>query len=210
MKAINRLAKLTPGSLKYMGISQYKDAELRDIDLSCVTELKRWVKGVSTALLKGYGLYLYGNPCSGKSYVAAATLKAVSRRRVGKCRFYTANSLRDTILDFDGRKNNPDVISKYESFRDSEVLIIDSLGSEKVTDFYASELKSILLARRSKERAVTIFTSCISPTPQGKREVVVLYGSETADLIFGTSYPIKVDGDYKNKIMDEMLSFMGK
>lgn len=205
-----RLATLTDGSYRLMGIDRFKEAELSDIPLKCTEELKRWVTNIKTALQRGYGLYLWGDPCSGKSYTAAAVLKSVAKRRVGMCRFYPATELRNLVVDFRRRQDDPAVMKQYDSLRTANVLVIDSIGSEKITEHYKHEFKAILLARRSQENCVTIFTSTIDPTVKGKRYLNSLYDDEICELIFGSAYPVEVSGgDFKKKVQNEMAAFFG-
>lgn len=101
------------------------------------------------------GLYIQGAVGRGKTFIAAA----IFNKFVGKCdvRFITANELIKNIIDGFNSGNNYDI----DKYKEADVLILDDIGTEKITEF-AESIFFNLLNHRYNKKLPTIITSNFS------------------------------------------------
>ena len=78
------------------------------------------------------GLYIYGECGTGKTYIAYSILKYFSTVELFKARFYTSTEILD-LLKEDYSENNRRNFNDINEY--SGLLIIDDIGSEKVTEW---------------------------------------------------------------------------
>jgi DNA replication protein DnaC len=111
------------------------------------------------------GFFLAGRPGTGKTHLAAALMKAriwpafkAEQFRAPKIRWVSApqflTEIRSTFGDGKGETQN-DVVGRNAL---ADVLVLDDLGAEKITDWSASTLYD-LISRRESHMRDTIVTS---------------------------------------------------
>lgn len=106
------------------------------------------------AIVDKKGLYLHGSFGSGKTYLVTALLNELNlTKNVSIEIVYFPEALRSLKEDFDlfGYKMN-----RYQNV---DILLLDDIGAEKVTDWGRDEILGTILQARMEKRKTTFFTS---------------------------------------------------
>jgi primosomal protein DnaI len=100
------------------------------------------------------GLYLHGSFGSGKSFLVSALLNELhEKKKASVCMIYFPEALRTLKDDWD------DFASKMEYLKSVDILLIDDIGAEKVTEWSRDEILGTILQDRMTNHKVTFFTS---------------------------------------------------
>ena len=97
------------------------------------------------------GLYLHGNFGCGKSYLIAAILNELAKQDVKTAIIFWPEFLRQSFYD--------DFKEKFDYVKSVDVLLIDDIGAEKVTEWNRDEILCPLLQNRMDNHLTTFFTS---------------------------------------------------
>ncbi len=100
------------------------------------------------------GLYLHGSFGSGKTYLIAAMFNELARANVSSALLYWPEFLRDLKSSF-----NIDFDEKIQYVQKVELLLIDDLGAESVTEWGRDEILGPILQYRMQNNMITFFTS---------------------------------------------------
>lgn len=144
-------------NIKYFNIPvELKNASINDI---YKTDKKRF-KVINWLLdfLDSYkdnphqkGLYLHGNFGCGKSYLVAAILNELAKQNVKSAIIFWPEFLRQAFYN--------DFNEKFDYVKNVEILLIDDIGAEKVTEWNRDEILCPLLQYRMDNHLTTFFTS---------------------------------------------------
>lgn len=99
------------------------------------------------------GLYLHGTFGCGKTYIIAALFNELSKKRVSTEIVYLPELLRDLKSDFDSFADRIDYLENVD------LLLIDDIGAEKVTEWSRDEILGTILQHRMNNYKTTFFTS---------------------------------------------------
>lgn len=99
------------------------------------------------------GLYLHGNFGCGKTYLIAALFNELAKKKIKSEIVYFPKLLADIKNDFD---SFGDILEYLE---DVDLLLIDDIGAEKVTEWSRDEVLGTLLQQRMNNYKTTFFTS---------------------------------------------------
>jgi DNA replication protein DnaC len=135
-------------------------ATFRDREVGELVAAKRKVQDfVDVWPVRRRGLLLMGSPGSGKTHLAVAALHEIIKSdKPGRLVF--ANFV-DLMLEIQASFDSNDVPTKSELLRpllESDLLVLDELGQQKLRPFVADILYYVINTRYSEERA-TIFTT---------------------------------------------------
>lgn len=97
------------------------------------------------------GLYLHGNFGCGKSYLVAAILNELAKQNVKSAIIFWPEFLRQAFYN--------DFNEKFDYIKNVEILLIDDIGAEKVTEWNRDEILCPLLQHRMDNHLTTFFTS---------------------------------------------------
>lgn len=97
------------------------------------------------------GLYLHGNFGCGKTYLIATILNELAKDNVKSAIIFWPEFLRQAFYD--------DFNEKFDYVKNVEVLLIDDIGAEKVTEWNRDEILCPLLQYRMDNKLTTFFTS---------------------------------------------------
>lgn len=144
---------------KKTGQKELDKAKMKDID---VTDKKRakvikWLDAFYEKYDMGKnmkGLYLHGNFGSGKTFLISALFHELEEKKhVKTCIVYFPELLRNLKEDWDAFED------KIKYYQKIDLLLIDDIGAEKVTDWGRDEVLGTILQYRMEESLPTFFTS---------------------------------------------------
>jgi DNA replication protein DnaC len=154
--------------------------------------ISNWVETAPEQVEKGQGLYICGATGSGKTHLAQAILKRVVHNNKLCGMFITADKY--IQMAYNEIKFGDDLPEGYEDpntmkyLQDVlDIVVIDSLGSERPTDFTKRTIIS-LLETRYHEKLTTIVTSTLKP-----QMLESMYSASVASIVTSSCYiaPIK-------------------
>ncbi len=137
---------------------ELETSSLKTIDTSDKNRYKliKWV----TNFIKEYdfgknikGLYLHGNFGCGKTYILSACFNEMKKRGFKTKIIYLPDLLRTIKGDFEAMNVIMDELCNVD------ILLIDDIGAEKVTDWGRDEILGTILQSRMNEHKTTFFTS---------------------------------------------------
>ncbi len=99
------------------------------------------------------GLYLHGNFGCGKTYILSACFNEMRKRGFTTKIVYLPDLLRTIKGDFEAMNDIMDELCRVD------LLLIDDIGAEKVTDWGRDEILGTILQSRMNEHKTTFFTS---------------------------------------------------
>lgn len=141
-------------------VSRDKDilnASLKDVDKDKERiEVIKWIKAFYDNYEKtgkNKGLYLHGNFGCGKTYLISALFNELSKKRVSSEIVYYPELLRDIKSDFDS------YVDRIDYLENVDLLLIDDIGAEKVTEWSRDEILGTILQKRMNNYKTTFFTS---------------------------------------------------
>ena len=143
---------------------EIKEASMKNIDLDNPDRFKiiKWLK----KFLDDYkpnigmkGIYLTGNFGCGKTYLISAALNELAKKDHKIAIIYYPEFLRSLKESF----NDPDSYNeKFKMIKRVEILLIDDIGAETMTEWSRDEVLGTILQYRMQEGLVTFFTSNFS------------------------------------------------
>lgn len=99
------------------------------------------------------GLYLHGTFGCGKTYLISAAFNELSKKRISTEIIYFPELLRDLKNDFDSSGD------RLQYLEEVDLLLIDDIGAEKVTEWGRDEILGTILQKRMNNYKTTFFTS---------------------------------------------------
>lgn len=140
---------------------EIKEASMKNIDLDNPERFNviKWLK----KFLDDYsqdephkGLYLTGNFGCGKTYLISATLNELAKKEHKIAIVYYPEFLRSLKESF----GDPDSYNeKFKLIKNVEILLIDDIGAETMTEWSRDEILGTILQYRMQENLTTFFTS---------------------------------------------------
>ena len=135
------------------------NATMKDIETNDKKQLKiiKWMdtfyeKFDLSKNLKG--LYLHGNFGSGKTFLLTALLNELkNNKNVLTCIIYFPEALQDLKDDWETFGD------KMDYYKNVDILLIDDIGAEKVTEWGRDEILGTILQYRMTNNKITFFTS---------------------------------------------------
>jgi primosomal protein DnaI len=139
--------------------NEIKNAKMADIDLSDKrrAHVVKWIKNFYTSYKKDKhikGCYLHGSFGSGKSYMLAALINELSKNGANSVIIFYPLMLNLLKSSF-----NDDFDIKMYNIRNADILLIDDIGAETVTQWSRDEILGTILQYRMDEKLPTFFTS---------------------------------------------------
>ena len=135
------------------------NARMKDIDITdkkrqeVICYLDDFFDNYSPAK-NNVGLYLHGSFGSGKSFLVSALLNELhEKKKASVCMIYFPEALRTLKDDWDNFG------SKIEYLKSVDILLIDDIGAEKVTEWGRDEVLGTILQARMDSQLATFFTS---------------------------------------------------
>ncbi len=139
--------------------NELANARMKDIDITDKKriELIKWLKDFYDKYEKGKnckGLYLHGSFGSGKTFLLACLLNELTiNKNVNYELVYFPEFLRNLKEDFSVMEDKVNYLEKVE------ILVIDDIGAENVTNWGRDEILGTILQSRMNNHLTTFFTS---------------------------------------------------
>lgn len=184
-----------PARYKDKSFSNY-DVEVGDSD--AFKGVTAWSKRAGEHVSNGMGLFLFGPTGTGKTHLAqAALVKAVTDNKLSGI-FITADRYLDMF--YEETRNNGELSEGYSDpnllmymRRTFDILVLDALGSERMTTDFARSALAALIDNRYEEQKTIIITSVLTPNTISSR-----YGTRLASIILDSTFVIETAGtDYR-------------
>lgn len=143
---------------------EIKEASMKNIDLENPDrfEIIKWLKN----FLDNYesrvgmkGLYLTGNFGCGKTYLISAALNELAKKDHQIAIIYYPEFLRSLKESFGDQETYNE---KFKLIKRVEILLIDDIGAETMTEWSRDEVLGTILQYRMQEGLTTFFTSNLS------------------------------------------------
>ncbi len=148
--------------LKTAKLEEQFQARMKDIDFSDKkrTKVIKWLDEFFQKFNfkeNHKGLYLYGNFGCGKTFLISALLNELKSQKQISCEIVYFPELLRTL------KNDWDLYEeKINLYEQVDILCIDDIGAEKVTDWGRDEVLGTILQTRMNQNKTTFFTSNLS------------------------------------------------
>ena len=142
------------GALYELSNARMKDIDVKDKKRQeVICYLDKFFEEYSPSS-NNVGLYLHGSFGCGKSFLVSALLNELhEKKKASVCMIYFPEALRTLKDDWDNFG------SKMEYLKSVDVLLIDDIGAEKVTEWGRDEVLGTILQARMDNHLSTFFTS---------------------------------------------------
>lgn len=140
---------------------EIKEASMKNIDLDDPEryDIIKWLKNFIDNYQTGRptkGLYLTGNFGCGKTYLISACLNELAKKNHKIAIIYYPEFLRSLKESFG---DNEEYNNKFNFIKKIELLLIDDIGAETMTEWSRDEVLGTILQYRMQEGLTTFFTS---------------------------------------------------
>ena len=140
---------------------EIKEASMKNIDLDDPKrfEIIKWLKKFIDDYEENKnnkGLYLTGNFGSGKTYLISACLNELAKKEHKIAIIYYPEFLRSLKESFN---DSEEYNSRFNFIKNIELLLIDDIGAETMTEWSRDEVLGTILQHRMQEGLTTFFTS---------------------------------------------------
>ncbi|SJZ79847.1 primosomal protein DnaI [Pilibacter termitis] len=105
------------------------------------------------------GLYIYGNFGIGKSYLLGAIANEFARRKVRTIMVHLPSFIEEVKGSFHSKDKTDNTSEKIERIKEVEILMIDDIGAEDLTEWSRDSLLAVILQYRMQEEKITFFSS---------------------------------------------------
>ena len=140
--------------------SDLKNASMSEIDINDKKRVKliKWLKEFYDEYPNcKKGLFLHGSFGSGKTYLIAALLNELAKKNYKTVIMYYPEMLSRLKSTFDN--TNESYSEMFETIKTSDILLIDDIGAETVSNWSRDEILGTILQYRMENNLSTFLTS---------------------------------------------------
>lgn len=155
----------------------------------------KWATNADKFCKDGMGIFLFGPTGTGKTHLIQAALKEAVRNNLLSGIFITADRYLDMV--YDETRNHGELSDGYSDpnllmymRRTFDIVVLDSLGSERTTTDFARSALAALIDNRYEEKKTTLITSVLTPATIASR-----YGQHLASVIHESTFIIETAGE---------------
>lgn len=159
------LKKEKSNKSKFFGLSEYlKNASMSDIDDVDFKKRSKIIKRLKD-FYDNYpnnkkGLYIHGSFGSGKTFLISCLLNELAKKNYKTILIYYPEMLSRLKASFD--KTEESYKDLLEEIKKCDILLIDDIGAESVTNFSRDEILGTILQYRMENNLSTFITSNLS------------------------------------------------
>ena len=169
-------------------------------DPASFNAVSKWAGKAEQYCKDGMGIFLFGPTGTGKTHLIQAALRKAVTDNLLSGIFITADRYLDMV--YDETRNHGELSDGYSDpnllmymRRTFDILVLDSLGSERTTTDFARSALAALIDNRYEEKKTTLITSVLTPDTIASR-----YGQHLASVIQESSFIIETAGvDYRTR-----------
>lgn len=132
------------------------------------------------------GLIFVGKPGCGKSHLAAGVMKRVIRDYGEACAFMSSVQLFESLRPH-ADDNGEDIDTQREALTTAGLLVIDDLGTEKLTEWVEEQLYYVINGRYNAMLPTVITTNL------RLADIMQRYGARIVSRLCGMCYPLEVE-----------------
>lgn len=184
------------------GNNTFENCEIvNETDAKYLDKFQKYSQRFNKALSENIGILMCGLPGTGKTYYANCIANAVQEKGYTVLSFNLSGYLRKIKDDYGKQK---DSVSEEEKLllavKEADLLIIDDLGSEKLSEWGMEKIYN-LLDERYKVSKPLIITTNLSKT--GLEEHLMINNSnKLLDRIMGVTKPFTFNWESRRKVKE--------
>jgi DNA replication protein DnaC len=183
-------------SLKFSGVgNHFKDKKLDDLrdNERLYQECARYVQNWKEMRSNGFGFFFWGNVGAGKTHAAAALANDLMREKLVEVLFLSMPATVTRVKKtFDSPVKNEDT-KLFDRMKEVELLIIDDLGVEKLSDWLSDQIYQIVDHRWQNKKPMIITSN------QSLDDLGIYYKAQVISRIWGCCKSIKFTEEDRRK-----------
>lgn len=183
-------------AMKLSGVgNHFKNKKIDDLKVNekLHTECVRYVKNWKEMREKGFGFFFWGNVGAGKTHAAAALSNELIQEKLVEVLFLnmpaTVTRIKKT---FDSSVKNEDT-KLFDRMKEVELLIVDDLGVEKLSDWLSDQIYQIIDHRWQNQKPMIITSN------QSLEDLGAFYKPQVISRIWGCCKSIKFTEEDRRK-----------
>ena len=175
--------------------NHFKDKKIDDLKVNerlyqeCVRYVQNWKEMKS----KGFGFFFWGNVGAGKTHSAAALANELMQEKLVEVLFLSMPATVTRVKKtFDSPVKNDDT-KLFDRMKEVELLIIDDLGVEKLSDWLSDQIYQIIDHRWQNQKPMIITSN------QSLEDLGASYKPQVISRIWGCCKSIKFTEEDRRK-----------
>lgn len=153
-----------------------------------LTIARRYVERFDEMAAKNQGLMFYGNPGTGKTFIAACIANALIEKQVP----VVVTSFVKLIGEIQNQSFDRSEEAMIQTLNRAKLLIIDDLGAERSTDYALERVYNVIDSRYRSAKPLILTTNLTLGQMQATADT--RYG-RIYDRIFEMCYPVEMKGE---------------
>lgn len=157
------------------------------------------------------GLLFIGPPGVGKTHLAVAIIKELTKQKCTPSVFYDFRDLLKEIQNSYNPQSQTTELEVLSPIFQKEVVVLDELGASKITNWVQDTL-SYIVNQRYNDKKITIFTSNFLDEPAGKDESLEMrIGTRLRSRLYEMCRVVEImANDYRKKMKHSSLMSIEK
>ncbi len=126
---------------------------------AAVDEIKRYIDNIDENLAAGRGVWLFGDPGTGKTTLAMLVSKIALESGHSVAIYSLPKLLARIRRTYDAEPGGDNYLSFFERLTSIDLLHIDDLGAEKRSDWVLEQLYALINERYEEQRSILVTTN---------------------------------------------------
>lgn len=168
--------------------STFSNCQENDFNRKPITIAKRYVAMFNEMLVRNKGLLFYGEPGTGKTFVASCIANALLKKRVP---LIVTSIIKLTNASGPFSKEVEEQQKLMRKMNMAKLLVLDDLGSERSTDFKMEQVFEVIDSRYGSKKPMIITTNLSLNQMQEETDI---RRRRIYERIFEVCFPVKFAG----------------